>query len=151
MSVALEIQKATNRDVFEPIRPDYADFDVDVRDSFPWNEIFDCLNIPPKQQVVLFAFRSKKLPGADIHKLAMLDEKALLAAEGSPGFIHYKPLDGLSYCLWESQEAAEAATSVEAHRDAAKYAVHAYERWSLNCWAVGKSSITGQVEFAQIR
>ena len=138
-------------DVFAPIRPDFADFDTPVRDSFRWNNILDTLQIPLGQEVALYAFRSEERADVDHHILAALDEKALLAAEESEGFIYYRPNKGLSYCLWESTVTAEAATSLPAHREAAQYAVQAYEKWSLNCWMIGRSGTSSEVSFAQLR
>jgi hypothetical protein len=133
--------------VFLPHRPDYADFDVDVRSSLDWHGILQELGVPVGKYVALFAFRSEKRADADTDMLAQLDEKALIAAEEANGFIHYQPIEGLSYCLWETPEDAAAAIMTPAHREAAAYVNKAYERWHLCQYLVARTATQGEVEF----
>jgi len=138
----------TNTDeVFKPTRPDYADFDVDVEDSFRWADILERVAVPVGIVVVRYVFRSEENPDVDPKVLAELDEKAFFAAEGAGGLILYEPYDGLSYCFWESVEQAEAATSGIEHREAAKYAAIAYKTWSLLRHRIARTTEGGIVFF----
>ena len=133
--------------VFDPIRPDFADFDVEVENSFRWAIILDHLGVPVNKYVALYAFRSVIGTDANMELLQSLDEKALLAAEDAKGFIHYEPHLGLSYCLWQSTADAFAATSGPEHREAAKQAATAYERWELQSWMIANTGISNHVNF----
>ena len=135
--------------IFMPIRPDYADIHVDVRESFRWPEIF-ARKVKVGKEVALYAFRSVPLPNVDTAILAAFDEKALLAAKGAEGFIHYEPVPHLSYCLWDSTELARRATSATAHREAAAYAVQAYSDWQLLCWEAVQPTAGSPVEFTPV-
>ena len=140
----------THQELFLPIRPDYADFDVPVQLSFRWADILQQLRVMPYQQVALFAFRSIQKADVDQHILHMLDEGALLAAKEAPGFIHYQSSEGLSYCLWQTHADARAAISAPAHLQAAEYAPQAYERYELQSWLVARTAIPGNVEFVPV-
>ncbi|MBA2279483.1 hypothetical protein H0V99_03545 [Candidatus Saccharibacteria bacterium] len=135
--------------VFDPIRPDYADFSIDVGDSFNWPGILSNLEIKIGKQVAFYAFRSELKPDADPAVLAALDEKALIAAENANGFIYYQPLNRLSFCLWESTLDAKVATSSPEHREAAKYVDKAYKRWELVRRMVARTAVN-QVEFTEV-
>ena len=147
MTTLLNAPEIIATDIFQPIRPDFADFSVPVADSFKWGEILQAKQVPVGRFVALYAFRSMRRDGANGDLLQQLDEKALIAAEEAPGFIHYQPYPGLSYCLWESSTLARAAVGSPAHREAARYANEAYEKYELQSWLIGRLTIGTQVEF----
>lgn len=149
MSLYVTEPRAEELLLFKPIRPDFADFRVPVKDSFRWGRILRALDIPIGRFVALYAFRSIKNPGVDEEKLEALDKNALGAAEQAPGFIHYETNSGLSYCLWDSSTQAKAAIGSQEHREAAAYAEEAYERWNLQHWLIGSLTIGDRVEFVE--
>ena len=138
-----------NRSVFEPIRYDYADFEVDVADSFNWQGIFEELkecSQTIENKIALFVFRSIRRANVDDKILKQLDDAALLSAESAEGFIHYEPFEGLSYCLWQTPEDARAAICSPEHVSAARYAEQAYEDCYLVSGWLLQSPIDGRVE-----
>jgi len=151
MSVSTEELVLPVNELYLPIRPDYADFNVDVNQGFNWEGIYGVHRIPIGSDDVTFTFRSQERQGVDKDLLRKLDVEALLAAEGAEGFRVYQPFEAFSYCIWGSQELARAGISSKAHRNAAQYADQAYERWELNCWKAGKSALTGNFELIKIR
>jgi heme-degrading monooxygenase HmoA len=138
-----------DREIFGPLRDDYADFAVPVPESFRWGVILDHLGVPLKKYVALYAFRSIPNPEAEEEVLLRLDESALLAAKDMAGFLHYEPLKGLSYCLWSTRAAAKIATSSAEHREAAKYVGRAYKQWELQSWDVARVALDGRMEFVK--
>lgn len=149
MTTSPETLGSGNLEILNPIRPDYANFDVDVTDSFDWAKIFEALNIPTEKSVVIYVFRGIEREDVEPEVLEGFDKRALLAAEDAKGFIHYQPNVGLSYCIWESTDDAQAATNSPEHRAAAMYAPRAYERWELRCWDASMS-LPGNVEFVHL-
>lgn len=139
-----------SNEIFLPTRPDYADFNVPVESSLRMADILQCLKIATNQQVALYAFRSIERANVDSQVLEALDVKALLAAVESPGFIHYQPIKGLSYCLWQTHADARVATSAPAHREAARYAQIAYEDFKLLSWNVARTAVPGIVNFEPV-
>ena len=97
----------------------------------------------------MYVFHATEREDVDPEVLAAFDESALIAAEGAKGFIHYQPNDGLSYCIWETAEDAQVATSSPEHRAAAMYAPMAYEKWQLTCWEVSMPA-EGEIDFVQL-
>ncbi len=145
----------TTPEVLRPLREDYAEFDEKPEDrdrrtmtSFDWSSEFENLNIPIGKKVIAYFFRSRRNPNVDMKTLLTFDSRALLAAGDSGGLILYKAFEeGLSICLWESEEDALRATSSPEHREAVGYAPHAYEEYELTCWEAGRPTEDSDVEF----
>lgn len=145
----------SRQDIFNPIRTDYADFDVDLQTSFGWDGILEELNVPVGLSVALFAFRSKKIEFDDPAKQAVidqrlkeLDEEALMGAKDAEGFMHYQPQAGLSYCVWKDwQSIRNALKENDAHNKAAAFAHEVYSRQKFDRFKIARTAIAGQVEF----
>jgi heme-degrading monooxygenase HmoA len=114
-----------------------------IHKGFNWDEAFaDAVD----GQWYLVVFRSRHAPTADEHLLNEFDRHAVEAAKLSPGFIYYfagTPCpagDCVSFCLWESQQAARNGAAHPAHVSATKLAPVSYEHYSLERYHVRKDT-----------
>lgn len=135
-------------EVFYPRLQKYADFTIPVEKIFDLNGHLVHIGVPRGEDVFGFFFRSRLRPDVDPETLLALDEKALIAAENTEGFIHYQPFDGLSYCYWASPEQARVATSSPEHREAAKYAREAYEEYQLILYKIARPAVGNVVNIS---
>ncbi len=146
---AVDYLAKSSKYIFMPTRDDYADFKVDVEDSFNWQGIFEQLKEDDQEienKIALFIFRSIRRARVDDKILKQLDDAALLSAESAKGFIHYEPFEGLSYCLWQTPEDARAAISSPDHVSAARYAEQAYAECHLVRGWLLQSPVDGRVD-----
>lgn len=130
------------RPPFRPILDVAADYcRLPIAAGFNWDEAFADVG---DGEWYLVAFRSKHATDADEAVLTRLDERASAAASRHPGFLYYfigTPLaDGgcLSFCLWRSAEAARAASSDPAHREAMVKGLPAFEYYRLERYRLRK-------------
>jgi hypothetical protein len=113
-----------------------------VERGFNWNDAFADVDAGKWYLVV---FRSKHRAYADEGYLAWLDREASKAAMRTPGFMYYfmgVPMkDGhcLSFCLWQTQEAARIASADPAHREAMICGLPSFEYYDLERYHVRKS------------
>ncbi|MBA3422975.1 MAG: hypothetical protein H0U04_00255 [Rubrobacter sp.] len=114
-----------------PVRPDYQNLPIDQ--GFDWPKIADC----PFDQLYLVVFRSVRRPDADLDLLRWFDDLAYAEALGSGGLLRYfkGEADGrghcLSFCLWESREAALRAVGGKKHEQAASITTRMYVSYDL--------------------
>ncbi|HKH12728.1 MAG TPA: hypothetical protein VKA73_16435 [Rubrobacter sp.] len=114
-----------------PVRPDYPD--LPIEQGFDWPLIaenrFD--------RLYLVVFRSVRLPDADLDLLRWFDDLAYAEALASGGLLRYFKgnADGLghclSFCLWESREAALRAAGGKKHAQAASITARMYLSYDL--------------------
>ncbi|MBX4201801.1 hypothetical protein KW803_02820 [Candidatus Saccharibacteria bacterium] len=103
-----------------------------------YKTLYDAGRIKAGQEVYMVGFRSELGAGADTEKLGEADEEALEDAKKSPGYIDYgKGMvddDGncISFCIWQSVQAAKDATSGKAHSKAADMAPDSYKWHNLD-------------------
>ncbi|MDX2161393.1 MAG: hypothetical protein SF162_08730 [bacterium] len=136
------------RPIFE-ITPDYSL--LPIEEGFNWDEAFAAID---EGEWYLVVFRSKHRADADEAHLTFLDEQASSAASRTPGFMYYfigTPLaDGhcLSFCLWQSREAALVGASDPAHREAMIEGLPAFEYYRLERYYIHKRA--GEVAFTAL-
>jgi hypothetical protein len=117
-----------------------------IREGFNWP---DFLADVGSGEWYLVVFRSKHRGDADKILLYEQDERALLAARRSPGFVYYfagaPDSDGfcMSFCLWHDQQCAQLASRHQAHQMAQGLAPQMYEYFTLERYRVHKSGEEG--------
>lgn len=132
-----------------PLHADY--MLLPIEQGFDWEAAFQEIDTGEWYLVV---FRSKHHSGADEALLTDLDNAASQSARGLPGFLHYfigTPLSSgecLSFCLWNSQAEAKAASAQPAHREAMLKGIAHYEYYALERYDVFKQD--GAVSFARL-
>jgi hypothetical protein len=114
-----------------PVHPDYQNLPIDQ--GFDWPRIADC----PFDRLYLVVFRSVRRPDADLDLLRWFDDLAYAEALGSGGLLRYFKGDAdelghcLSFCLWESREAAVKASGGKKHEQAAGITARMYVSYDL--------------------
>ncbi len=131
MTIDLQVglQEAAQR--ISPVRPNYQN--LPIEQGFDWPVIasyeFD--------QLYLVVFRSERLPDADLDLLRWFDDLAYAEALASGGLLRYFKGDAdgrrrcLSFCLWESREAALRAAGGKKHEQAASITARMYVSYDL--------------------
>jgi len=119
-------------DLIEPAAREFAR--LPLADAFNWPAI----TRPSDQgEWYVVAFRSTRRAGADEAQLVALDDAAHEEATRAPGFIHYfkGPTNALgeclSFCIWQSRQAARAAAGAPAHTTAAAVSREMYATYRL--------------------
>src|SRR4028118_1426334 len=117
LDLGVSLQEAAQR--IHPVRSDYQN--LPIEQGFDWPVIaghdFDSL--------YLVVFRSVRLPDADLDLLRWFDDLAYAEALRCGGLLRYFKGDAdvrghcLSFCLWESREAALRAAGGKKHEQAA--------------------------------
>ena len=127
----------SGRPRFEQIRPIADDCaQLPIGSAFDWSAV---TSEADHGEWYVVTFRSVRRPDADEARLTALDDVAHAEAAGMPGFIHYYkgPTndhgDCLSFCIWESREAARAASRLPGHVVASAVAGEMYESYRLDC------------------
>jgi hypothetical protein len=121
--------------VLRPAGPWYAG--APILEAFNWSE---CLATFPPCQLFLVVFRSVRRESADPILLKSMDDRAYEDALSASGLLHYfrgslnERRDCLSFCLWETQEAAAMATKRPAHDDAVDITDIMYDSFDLERW-----------------
>lgn len=109
--------------------------------GFDWSTCFDGVDTGEWYLVV---FRSRHRQDADKDFLSWLDSKATEGAQQTPGFLYYftgVPLatgECLSFCLWNSRQAAIKAASHVFHREAMDLGLMNYEYYCLERYIIRK-------------
>lgn len=150
--------EASTPSLIVPIHEDYQNFNVPVKDCFPWGEALEAWKIPIGEAVALVTFRSIPNPEADPERLRGFDERALLAAKNvrdlmhdAGGLIEYGPWPDFSWCAWGSFAEARLSAQSKEHREAAACAPEAYIDHRLERWFLRKYCLGGRVELIQLR
>ena len=100
--------------------------------------LYDAGCIQAGQEVYMVGFRSELAESADTGKLDEADEIALEDAKNAPGYIDYGKgvvdADGncISFCIWETMQAARDATAGQVHSDAVALASSSYKWHNLD-------------------
>ncbi len=114
-----------------PVHPDYPN--LPIENGFDWPVIANC----PFDRLYLVVFRSVRRPDADLDLLRWFDDLAYAEALGSGGLLRYFKGDAdwrghcLSFCLWESREAALRAAGGKKHEQAAGITARMYVSYDL--------------------
>jgi hypothetical protein len=130
-----------------PLTSDYAR--LPVLEGFNWA---DCLADIDAGQWYLVVFRSIRRETADPVLLKMLDDRAYEEARAASGLLYYfrgslnAQRECLSFCVWESQENAEAATRQQAHEAAAVLTNELYVSFELERWILTKNQDSPRLE-----
>ena len=126
-------------DRLAPMGPDYAW--RPIAHAIAWAA---CATPEAAGEWYLVVFRSVRHADVDEARLTDLDDRAHDEAMGAPGFVHYfkGPLSAdracLSFCMWDSRQAARAASGLPAHRAAISILGEAYDRYTLEFYRVRK-------------
>jgi len=123
------LQEAAQR--IGPVRPDYPR--LSIEQGFDWPAISG----HPFDRLYLVVFRSVRRPDADLDMLRWFDDLAYAEALASGGLLRYFKGDAdgrgrcLSFCLWESREAALRASGGKKHEQAARITARMYFSYDL--------------------
>jgi hypothetical protein len=126
-------------ELLRPITPDYAE--LPILEGFNWAECFSAIN---EARLYLVVFRSVRRETADPVRLKLFDDLAYEEARAASGLLYYfrgslnLRRECLSFCLWETQEQAEAATRLSSHAAAAHLTEEMYESFVLERWTLIK-------------
>jgi hypothetical protein len=148
LELGVGLQEAAQR--IHPVRPDYQN--LPIEQGFDWPVIagqdFD--------QLYLVVFRSERLPDADLDLLRWFDDLAYAEALASGGLLRYFKGDAddrrrcLSFCLWESREAALRAAGGKKHEQAASITARMYVSYDLERYALTPGDDGGRPDFRRL-
>ena len=134
LDLGVGLQEAAQR--ISPVRSDYQN--LPIEQGFDWHVIaghdFDSL--------YLVVFRSVRRPDADLDLLRWFDDLAYAEALRCGGLLRYFKGDAdarghcLSFCLWESREAALRAAGGKKHEQAASITARMYVSYDLERYEV---------------
>lgn len=129
LELGVGLQEAAQR--IRPVRPDYQN--LPIEQGFDWPAIAD----HDFDTLYLVVFRSVRRPDADLDLLRWFDDLAYAEALASGGLLRYFKGDAdgrgrcLSFCLWESREAALRAAGGAKHEQAASITARMYVSYDL--------------------
>ena len=148
INLGVGLQEAAQR--IHPVRPDYQN--LPIEQGFDWPVIagqdFDTL--------YLVVFRSERLPDADLDLLRWFDDLAYAEALASGGLLRYFKGDAddrrrcLSFCLWESREAALRAAGGKKHEQAASITARMYVSYDLERYVLTPGDDGGGPDFRRL-
>ena len=148
IDLGVGLQEAAQR--IHPVRPDYQN--LPIEQGFDWPVIagqdFD--------QLYLVVFRSERLPDADLDLLRWFDDLAYAEALASGGLLRYFKGDAddrrrcLSFCLWESREAALRAAGGKKHEQAASITARMYVSYDLERYILTPGDDDGRPDFRRL-
>jgi hypothetical protein len=142
------LQEAAQR--ISPIRPDYPDLPIER--GFDWPAIAG----HDYHHLYLVVFRSVRLPDADLDLLRWFDDLAYAEALQSGGLLRYFKGDAdgrghcLSFCLWESREAALRASGGKQHARAANITASMYRSYDLERYELTPGEEGGRPTFRRL-
>jgi hypothetical protein len=142
------LQEAAQR--IRPIRPDYPY--IPIEEGFDWPAIAGC----SLESLYLVVFRSVRRPDADLDMLRWFDDLAYAEALQSGGLLRYFKGSAdehgrcLSFCLWETREAAVNASGSRQHARAADITAKMYVSYDLERYEVIRVE-QGTPEFRRLR
>ena len=132
------------------VRPDYQN--LPIEQGFDWPVIaghdFDSL--------YLVVFRSVRRPDADLDLLRWFDDLAYAEALRCGGLLRYFKGDAdvrghcLSFCLWESREAALRAAGGKKHEQAASITAKMYVSYDLERYELTTGNVGGRPIFRRL-
>ena len=148
LDLGVGLQEAAQR--ISPVRPNYQN--LPIEQGFDWPVIaghdFDTL--------YLVVFRSVRLPDADLDLLRWFDDLAYAEALRCGGLLRYFKGDAdgrghcLSFCLWESREAALRAASGKKHEQAASITARMYVSYDLERYELTTANACGGLFFRRL-
>ena len=133
-----------------PVHPDYPD--QPIEQGFDWPAISD----HAFDHLYLVVFRSVRLPDADLDLLRWFDDLAYAEALQSGGLLRYFKGDAderghcLSFCLWESREAALRASGGKQHARAADITTSMYVSYDLERYELTPGEEGGRPAFRRL-
>ena len=148
LDLGVGLQEAAQR--IHPVRPDYPD--LPIEQGFDWPAIAD----HDFDQLYLVVFRSERLPDADLDLLRWFDDLAYAEALASGGLLRYFKGDAddrrrcLSFCLWESREAALRAAGGKKHEQAASITAKMYVSYDLERYELTPRNDGGRPAFRRL-
>jgi hypothetical protein len=135
----------------KPLTLDYAM--LPILEGFNWAE---CLAKVDEVRLYLVVFRSVRREAADPVRLKAYDDRAYEEARAASGLLYYfrgaltAGRQCLSFCVWESQEQAQAATRLLAHEAAAHITDEMYVSFELERWILIKRSGSTRLELRPV-
>ena len=130
-----------------PITRKYAA--LPILEGFNWSE---CLAEVDAARFYLVIFRSVRRETADPIRLKAYDDRAYAEAREQSGLLLYfrgglnHRRECLSFCIWENQEQAQAATQLAAHEAAAQLTDEMYASFVLERWILTKRPGSSSLE-----
>lgn len=134
LDLGVGLQEAAQR--IRPIRPDYPY--LPIEEGFDWPAIAGY----PFESLYLVVFRSVRRPDADLDLLRWFDDLAYAEALQSGGLLRYFKGAAdehgrcLSFCLWETREAAVNASGGRQHARATDITAKMYVSYDLERYEV---------------
>ena len=148
LDLGVGLQEAAQR--ISPVRSDYQN--LPIEQGFDWPVIaghdFDSL--------YLVVFRSVRRPDADLDLLRWFDDLAYAEALRCGGLLRYFKGDAdarghcLSFCLWESREAALRAAGGKKHEQAASITARMYVSYDLERYELTTGNASGRPIFRRL-
>jgi hypothetical protein len=148
IDLGVGLQGAAQR--ISPVHPDYQN--LPIEQGFDWPVIaghdFD--------QLYLVVFRSVRRPDADLDMLRWFDDLAYAEALRCGGLLRYFKGDAdgqghcLSFCLWESREAALRAAGGKKHAQAAGITAQMYVSYDLERYELTPDGPGGRPVFRRL-
>ena len=148
LELRVGLQEAAQR--IHPVQPDYPN--LPIEQGFYWPAISD----HPFDRLYLVVFRSVRRPDADLDLLRWFDDLAYAEALQSGGLLRYfkgaADEDGhcLSFCLWESREAAVRAAGGAQHARAAEVTGAMYVSYDLERYELTPGGPDGGPDFRRL-
>lgn len=148
LDLRVGLQEAAQR--ISPVHPDYQY--LPIEQGFDWPVIAD----HDFDQLYLVVFRSVRRPDADLDLLRWFDDLAYAEALRSGGLLRYFKGDAdgrghcLSFCLWESREAALNAAGGKKHSQAASITSQMYVSYDLERYELTSGGPGGRTVFRRV-
>ena len=142
------LQEAAQR--ISPVHPDYQN--LPIEHGFDWPVIAS----HDFEQLYLVVFRSVRRPDADLDMLRWFDDLAYAEALRCGGLLRYFKGDAdgrghcLSFCLWESREAALRAAGGKKHEQAASITARMYVSYDLERYELTAGDASGRPIFRRL-
>jgi hypothetical protein len=148
LNLRVGLQEAAQR--IRPIRENYQDFPIEQ--GFDWSAMADLAS----GGLYLVVFRSVRRSDADLDMLRWFDDLAYAEALNSGGLLRYFKGDAdgrghcLSFCLWESREAALRAAGGKKHAQAASITARMYASYDLERYELTPGGPGGRPAFRRL-
>lgn len=148
LDLGVGLQEAAQR--IHPVRPDYPN--LPIEQGFDWPAIAG----HDFERLYLVVFRSVRRPDADLDLLRWFDDLAYAEALASGGLLRYFKGDAdgrghcLSFCLWESREAALRAAGGKKHAQASDITARMYVSYDLERHELTPGEAGGRPAFRRL-
>ncbi len=134
-----------------PVTPDYPL--LPIADGFNWSEALAPIESGSWYLVV---FRSVRARAADVARLTEFDDHAHREALATEGLLFYfkgqlnRRRECLSFCVWQDQQSAQAASSLPLHQSAVAIVGEMYDSYRLERYHLSKERGSHTMRFERL-